>query len=139
MSLKQHIASIESHIAVAKQEEIKLSGGCKAAAARFRGSLLEIGKICSEGRKDALDIGKAVPVRRRIPKESDPASIESDPEEKKETQIVAPDVLPDASPVLARQDALVDPIVDAARAALAVVPAKKPRAPRKAKVVPAAP
>lgn len=133
-TIKSQLAAIDGHLATAKLEEIKLAGGCKASAARCRNALLEIGKLCSEIRKDVLDVGKAVPVKKRVPKplaeEVKPDEVESDgsePEEKKETQIVAPDVLPAAPPVLVRQDGI-------ATSAPIPIPAKKPRAPRKAKV-----
>ncbi len=136
--VKGHLSSIDGHLATAKLEEEKLSKGCKASAARCRNSLLEIGKICSEARKDVLEIGKAVPTKKRAPKdpkdEVQPDEVESssdDSEEKKEAQPVSP---PDAIPMIGQA-----PVV----APVAVAPVKKTRAPRAKKgavsVAPSAP
>lgn len=124
--VKSQLASIDSHLAIAKLEEEKLSKGCKASAARCRNALLEIGKICSEARKDVLEIGKAVPTKKRAPKAVQPDEVESssdDLEEKKESQPMHP---PDAIPMIGQ------PLVMAAPVA---APVKKPRAPRAKKVV----
>lgn len=119
MSLKAHLAGLESHLAVAKQEEIKLAGGCKASAARLRNALLEIGKICSEARKDALDIGKSIIPKKRASKdpsnEPQPDVVESDGEKKDE-------------PV-----PMVQPAFEVVSA-----PVKRTRAPRKPKAIEAA-
>lgn len=69
MSVKEQLSKLEQHLAAAKLEEEKLASGSKRAAANLRASLLEIGKGCSETRKLALDAGKAVPVKKRIPKQ----------------------------------------------------------------------
>ena len=74
MSVKEQLSKLESYLTEAKHEDEKLAGGNKKAAANLRASLLEIGKICSESRKLALDAGKAVPVRKRAPK-SEPVEI----------------------------------------------------------------
>lgn len=109
MSVKEYLASIERELGIAKAEEEKLSGGCKASAARVRNSLLAIGKACSESRKIALEAGKAIPVKKRTPKpksDDDKSGDES---------------MPDAPvPELKRQDAMSSlQLADAARAAMA--------------------
>ena len=63
----------------------------KSAAPKVRSSLLEIGKLVSESRKLALDHGKAIPTKKRVPK----AEIKSDEE------------MPE-SPQLERQDAVAE-------------------------------
>lgn len=87
MSVKDQLAAIERYLLQAKSEDEKLEKGIKSAAPKVRASLLEIGKIVSEGRKLALDHGKAIPVKKRAPK------VESKSDEE----------LPESSPVLERQ------------------------------------
>ena len=86
MSIQSNLAAIEKYLAVAKAEDTKLANGTKSSAAKVRAALLEIGKECSESRKLALDCGKAIPTKKRVPKEA-----KSDSEE-----------LPDSSPALER-------------------------------------
>ena len=114
-SIAEHLASIERSLATAKAENAKLEKGCKASAAKLRNALLEIGKTCSDSRRDALEAGKAIVVKKRLPK---PESKDASSGEEQ------PDV-----PVLERQDAVAD----------LAAPAKKVRAARKPKVAPAAP
>ena len=69
MSVKDQLSQIERYLIQAKLEDEKLEKGVKSAAPKVRASLLEIGKLVSESRKAALDAGKAIPVRKRAPKE----------------------------------------------------------------------
>ena len=92
MSVSAQLAEIERYLIIAKAEDAKLAKGTKSAAAKLRGALLEIGKECSESRKLALGHGKAIPVKKRAPKES------------KESE----EELPEAIPQLQRQDASAD-------------------------------
>ena len=81
----------------------------------MRSSLLEIGKLCSESRKIALDCGKAIATKKRVPKEAKSSDKE----------------LPESSPVLERADGA----QSAEAAVFALAPVKKPRG-RKPKIVP---
>ena len=112
MSVSAQLAEIERYLIIAKAEDAKLAKRTKSAAAKLRGALLEIGKECSNSRKLALDHGKAIPVKKRAPKES------------KESE----EELPEAIPQLERQDA-------SAEVKVAEV-SRKPRG-RAKKVVPA--
>ena len=145
-SLKDQLARLEGFLTTAKLEEAKLSGGCKASAAKLRNALLEIGKGCYELRKSALDLGKAIPVKHR-----------AKPEEKKAEEAPLPADAPPSPPELKRQEGM--SAADVANIAAAVqelaptpapqplavsppvtppTPAKKPRAPRKKAVAPVA-
>ena len=93
MSVSAQLAEIERYLIIAKAEDAKLAKGTKSAAAKVRAALLEIGKEVSESRKPSLEAGKAIPVKKRAPKESK----ESEEEE-----------LPEAIPQLERQDASAD-------------------------------
>src|SRR4051812_24475823 len=114
MSVKDQLASIERYLVQAKLEDEKLEKGVKSAAPKLRASLLEIGKIVSEGRKVALDAGKAIPIKKRVPKE---AKVE--------------EALPESA-----SDGEISEILQPAEPSLA--PIKKPRAARKPKIVPPA-
>ena len=107
--IKGHIAAIERSLAIARGEEDKLAKGIKCAAPKLRAALLEIGKICSDSRKVVLERAKSMPIKVRSPKESKQAE----------------EPLPDASPVLERQDG---------QAAAPEVASKKPRGRPKAVV-----
>ncbi len=113
MSVSEQLAAIEHALAIAKAENDKLAKGQKAAAPKVRNSLLDIGKTCSDARKAVLDIGKGIPVKKRAPKEVKEDPVPSSGDE-------SPEVVPAA------------PVELAAAPAAA---AKKPRAPRKPKVV----
>lgn len=89
MSIQSNLAAIEQYLAIAKQEDVKLAKGTKSSAAKVRSALLEIGKECSQSRKLALDAGKQIPVKKKIPKE-----------EKVEVKEADSENLPDESPVL---------------------------------------
>lgn len=120
MAVQQHLAEIERCLAMAKAENEKLIKGTKSAAPKLRSALLDIGKNVSEGRKLALDVGKAIPVKKRIPKE---AKVEEE--------------LPAESPELERQDGVSEP-EDSQPAEPTLAPIKKPRASRKLKLAPPA-
>ena len=107
MSIKDSLARIEHYLNLAKADDDKLAAGTKSAAPKVRSSLLEIGKLCSESRKIALDCGKAIATKKRVPKET-----KSSDEE-----------LPESSPILERADGAKP--VEAPELALA--PVKKPR------------
>ena len=93
MSVKPSLARIEHYLNQAKEDDAKLAAGTKSAAPKVRSSLLEIGKIVSEARKIALDCGKQIPVKKRVPKvEAKSESDESLPE----------------PPVLERQDGVAE-------------------------------
>ena len=135
--IKAQLSLIVGHLATAKAEEIKLSGGCKASAARCRNALLEIGKICSETRKDVLEVGKAVQTKKRIPK--DPEEVKPDPEpeseEEKTAEPVPPkDLLPSIGEIKSADILEALRVSDAASLVVAA-PVKKPRAPRAKKAV----
>ena len=68
MSIQASLARIEHYLLQAKEDDAKLASGVKSAAPKVRSSLLEIGKLVSESRKLALDHGKAIPVKKRVPK-----------------------------------------------------------------------
>jgi hypothetical protein len=141
-SVKDQLAKIDSYLAIAKAEEEKLSKGCKAAAAKLRNALLEVGKECSELRKNVLDIGKAIPVKHRAPKDQQAPSSgsEADEGDVKEAEVKMPD-LPPLPSELKRQDGMsiadlmaappAQPVAPPAQPAAPLAPAKKPRAPRK--------
>lgn len=138
-SVKDQLAKIDSYLAIAKAEEEKLAKGCKAAAAKLRNALLEVGKECSELRKNVLDIGKAIPVKHRAPKDQQAASSgsEADEVEVKEADVKMPD-LPPLPSELKRQDGMsvadllaAPPAQPIAPPVQPAAPAKKPRAPRK--------
>jgi len=78
MSVTDLLAAIDSRLSIAKSENEKLSRGIRSSAPKLRAALLEIGKSVNESRKLALDIGKAIPVKKRLPKPS--ADLSSDPE-----------------------------------------------------------
>lgn len=77
MSVTDLLAAIDSRLSIAKSENEKLSRGIRSSAPKLRAALLEIGKSVNESRKLALDIGKAIPVKKRMPKEAEPSA---DPE-----------------------------------------------------------
>ncbi len=52
----------------AKAEDVRLKAGIKCAAPALRMQLIEVKKLCDEGRKDALERGKAIPMRERKPR-----------------------------------------------------------------------
>ena len=93
--IKAQLESIDKHLATAKLEGVKLASGCFASAARCRNSLLEIGKICSEVRKDVLDIGKSVKSAKRVLKDSKQPDKEEDVEPVNDvpSEVKASDVL----------------------------------------------
>ena len=131
-SLKDQLARLEGFLATAKLEEAKLSGGCKASAAKLRNSLLEIGKGCYELRKSALDLGKAIPVKHRVKPEAPlPADAPlSPPELKRQEGMSAVDVAHIAAAVQELAPTPSPPATPLPPATPAT-PAKKPRAPRK--------
>ena len=90
-SVAEHLASIESALALAEKDNDDLIKGRKSAAAKVRNHLLTIGKLVSEARKDVFSIGKGIIVRKRVPKEEikDASSDES------------PDPVPEDSPIAA--------------------------------------
>ena len=77
MSVTDLLAAIDSRLSIAKSENEKLSRGIRSSAPKLRAALLEIGKSVNESRKLALDLGKAIPVKKRMPKEAEPSA---DPE-----------------------------------------------------------
>lgn len=77
MSVTDLLAAIDSRLSIAKAENEKLSRGIRSSAPKLRAALLEIGKSVNESRKLALDLGKAIPVKKRMPKEAEPSA---DPE-----------------------------------------------------------
>ena len=79
-SVAEHLASIESALALAKKDNDDLAKGRKSAAAKVRNHLLTIGKLVSEARKDVLEIGKGIVVRKRVPKEEKEASSDEQPD-----------------------------------------------------------
>ena len=89
-SVAEHLASIESALALAKKDNDDLVKGRKSAAAKVRNHLLTIGKIVSESRKEVLDLGKSIVVKKRVPKEEKEASSDEQP-----------DPVPEDSPVSA--------------------------------------
>ena len=91
MSISTSLARIEHYLNLAKVDDEKLAAGTKSAAPKVRSSLLEIGKLVSESRKLALDVGKQIPTKKRVPK------VESKSDEE----------MPE-SPALERQDAVAE-------------------------------
>ena len=91
MSVQASLAKIEHYLNQCKEDDAKLALGVKSAAPKVRSSLLEIGKLVSESRKLALDHGKAIPTKKRVPK------VESKSDEE----------MPE-SPALERQDAVAE-------------------------------
>ena len=77
MSVTDLLAAIDSRLSIAKSENEKLSRGIRSSAPKLRAALLEIGKSVNESRNLALDLGKAIPVKKRMPKEAEPSA---DPE-----------------------------------------------------------
>jgi hypothetical protein len=120
-----YLTEIERLLTLAKAENTKLEGGCKASAPKVRNSLLDIAKQCAESRKVVLDIGKAIEVKHRV-KPAEPA----------EQKPAEPDDLPLAPPKLERQSA--QSSEPATAAAVAPEPVKKLRAARKPKEAKAA-
>lgn len=116
-TVADHLAAIERELAVAKAENEKLVKGQKAAGPKVRNALLDIGKTVSEARKDVLEIGKAIPVKKRQPK----AEVKAD-----ELLPSSGDEAPEQAPV-AEAAQLAEPLA-------APAPAKKPRASRAKKV-----
>ena len=116
MSVKDQLSQIKHYVALAEAEEERLSRGVKSAAPKLRGSLLNVGKLCSESRKLALDCGKQIPVKKRAPK------VESKSDEE----------MPE-SPELERQDA----VAEVKAVELSDTPSSKPKKGRKAKLAPA--
>ena len=115
MSISASLARIEHYLLQAKDDDAKLAAGTKSSAPKVRASLLEIAKICSESRKLVLDAGKAIPVKRRVPKSEN----KSDEE------------LPDSSPALEREVKVVE-------SKMSDTPSIKPKRGRKAKQAPVA-
>ena len=111
MGIESNLAAIEKYLSVAKTEDAKLASGTKSSAAKVRAALLEIGKECSQSRKLALDFGKAIPSKKRVPKEE-----KSDSEE-----------LPESPPALERA---------AAKPEMSDTPSIKPKRGRRPKVGP---
>lgn len=100
MSVTDLLAAIDSRLSIAKSENEKLSRGIRSSAPKLRAALLEIGKSVNESRKLALDLGKAIPVKR-MPKEAEPSA---DPEPIAESMAEAIStslVEPAAAPILA--------------------------------------
>ena len=97
MSVQSSLAEIERCLVIAKSENEKLSRGIRSSAPKLRAALLEIGKSVNESRKLALDIGKAIPVKKRMPKEAEPSA---DPEPIAEA-ISTSLIEPAAAPILA--------------------------------------
>ena len=92
MSIKDSLARIEHYLLLAKEDDAKLASGVKSAAPKVRSSLLEIGKLVSESRKLALDHGKAIPTKKRVPKseaKSDEEMPESPPLEPQDAEVKA--------------------------------------------------
>lgn len=74
MSVSDLLVSIDARLSIAKAENEKLTKGIRSSAPKLRAALLEIGKLVGESRKLALDLGKAIPVKKRAPKEAEPIS-----------------------------------------------------------------
>lgn len=101
MSVTDLLAAIDSRLSIAKSENEKLSRGIRSSAPKLRAALLEIGKSVNESRKLALDLGKAIPVKKRMPKEAEPSA---DPEPIAESMAEAIStslIEPAAAPILA--------------------------------------
>lgn len=107
MDVKSKLAAIEAALNTAKAEELKLAGGCRASGARCRNALLEIAKLVSEGRKDALSISKSIPVKKRQPKvegKSESSGDETPPPQPELTrQAGVVEVVPEPAPAAAEQ------------------------------------
>ena len=116
MSIQINLAAIEKYLAVAKAEDTKLANGTKSYAAKVRAALLEIGKECSNSRKLALDVGKQIPTKKRVPK----SEAKSDSEE-----------LPESPPALEGADGVKAPEVSDTPT---IKPAKRGRRPKLAPV-----
>jgi len=100
MSIAASIAQMEHYLNLAKAEDAKLQKGTRSSAAKVRSALLEIGKECSGARKAALEAGKAIPVKKRVPKAAEAKESKESKESKSDDEL-----LPEVSPVLERQDA----------------------------------
>ena len=122
MSVQASLAKIEHYLNQAKEDDAKLASGVKSAAPKVRSSLLEIGKLVSESRKLALDHGKAIPTKKRVPK------VESKESESDES--------PPEPPALERQDASAG--VKVAEPEASETPTIKPKRGRKPKQAPVA-
>ena len=118
MSIKDSLARIEHYLLLAKDDDAKLASGVKSAAPKVRSSLLEIGKLVSESRKLALDAGKQIPVKKRVPK------VESKSDEE----------MPE-SPELERQNAVAEVKAVEVNDTPSIKPAKRGRKPKLAPVV----
>ena len=116
MSIQSSLAKIEHYLLQAKEDDAKLASGVKSAAPKVRSSLLEIGKLVSESRKLALNHGKAIPTKKRVPK----SEAESD------------DEMPE-SPELECQDA----VAEVKAVEVSETPSIKPKKGRIAKLAPA--
>lgn len=82
MSVQSSLAEIERCLAIAKQHDEKLAKGVKSAAPKLRAALLDIGKLVGESRRVALASGKAIAVKKRVPKAVvAPEAASSSPEE----------------------------------------------------------
>lgn len=68
MSVQSSLAEIERCLAIAKHHDEKLAKGVKSAAPKLRAALLDISKLVGESRKVALASGKAIAVKKRVPK-----------------------------------------------------------------------
>lgn len=79
MSVQSSLAEIERCLAIAKQHDDRLAKGVKSAAPKLRAALLDISKLVGESRKVALEAGKQIPVKKRVPKAA--AAVAEAPEE----------------------------------------------------------
>jgi hypothetical protein len=96
-ALKEQLTAIERYLLQAKADEEKLAKGTRSAAPKIRASLLEIGKTVSEGRKLALETGKAIVPKKRAPKESKSADEEMPAELPKLARQIAEVKVPEVS------------------------------------------
>ena len=129
MSVKDRLAAMEGYLTTAKLEESKLAGGCKSSAARCRNALLELAKACSDVRKDVLEVGKAVPTKKRAPKSPEEVKPESEEsEEEKVTDAPVVSLVANVLEALRVSDAASLAAEDAPPLPPVLVSTKKPRA-----------
>jgi len=74
MSVQSSLAEIERCLAIAKQHDEKLVKGVRSSAPKLRAALLDISKLVGESRRVALEVGKQIPVKKRVPKPAADAS-----------------------------------------------------------------
>ena len=80
MSLSKQIGEIRQHLETAEKEITSLETGRKASSARARKSLQNIKTGCHTLRKQVTEHTKALPTKKRIPKEpvavAEPVAVE---------------------------------------------------------------